>query len=222
MTIIPSPLTGLLHTNTQIQSAPKNNNQLFDFAALGPILGMAASIGALLVGLQLTAGVQTTSQAIASLPHLPLEFLQLSSLTSATIETLMGTDVLLSLDPVSDNGVAVHPLVVAGHVGILLNALNLLPTVTTTDGGRMLVAVNSRTALGAEIVPGLATFFLFVQGVRGFQTCNLLLLYLLITGISQHKVEIPCRNDVDPADGPRLPIFLATTALAVVALSPAF
>ena len=65
-------------------------------------------------------------------------------------------------------------------------------------------------------------FFVAVQGFRGYETCNLLLLYLFVTGISQHRVEVLCRNDVDPAGGVRLPVFLATTVLAVIALSPAF
>lgn len=219
VTLIPSPTTGLLNSNTQLKSSPKNNNALYDFAIMGPILGMAASWSALLVGLQLTAGVR--SNEMASLPHLPLDFFQLSTLTSATIESFLGTDVLLSLDPVSDN-VAVHPLVIAGHIGILLNALNLLPSCRTTDGGRMLLAVNARTGIWAEFLPPLFQLFLLVQGFRGWEACNILLLYFFITSISQHRVEVPCRNDVDPAGGIRLPVFVATTALAVIAMSPAF
>lgn len=186
---------------------------------MGPILGMAASWTALFVGLQLTSGVK--SSQIESLPHLPLEFFQLSTLTSATIETFLGTDVLLSLDSVSDN-VAVHPLVIAGHVGILLNALNLLPSLGTTDGGRMLTAVNGRTGFLTEFLPPLMGLFLLVQGFRGWDACNILLLYSFITNFVQHDIEVPCRNDVDPAGGIRAPVFVATTVLALIALSPAF
>ena len=172
--LVPSISTGLLHSNTQLKSPPKNNNALFDFAIMGPILGLSASWTALLVGLQLTS--QVKSSQVASLPHLPLEFFQVSTLTSATIESFLGTDVLLSLDTLSDN-VAVHPLVIAGHVGILLNALNLLPTLPTTDGGRMLCAVNGRNGIFFTSLPLLFGLFLNIQGYRGLDACNVLRIF---------------------------------------------
>ena len=217
--MVPSPSTGLLTCNTEIKSAPKNNNALFDFAVSGPALGMAASWGTLLAGLQLTAGI--ASDQVPFLPHMPLEFFQLSFLTSATIESILGTDVLLSIDPLSNN-VAVHPWVIAGHVGILINALNFLPSIPTSDGGRMLEALDTRSGALHEFLYGIFNIFLLIQGARGWGTCNLLIIYWLGASFFQHPVEVPCRNNVDRADGLRLPFFLASTLLATVALSPSF
>ena len=107
-------------------------------------------------------------------------------------------------------------------MGILLNALNLLPTLGTTDGGRMLKAVIGRSGILNVVVPSLCGLFLFVQGYRGWGVCNILILYSFLTPFVQHEVEIPCRNDVDLCGGIRSPVFVATTALAVIALSPAF
>lgn len=218
--MVPSPSTGLLTTNTQIKSPPKNNNALFDFAASGPLLGLAASWSMLLVGLQQTSGVR--SDEVASLPHVPFEFFQLSTLTSSTIESFLGTDVLLSLDPVSDN-VAVHPLVIAGHVGILINALNLVPNKVTTDGGRMLAALSTKStgliALGALL---LSPLYLIVQGFRDWGTCNLIMAYWFVTSFFYHPIDIPCRNNFDKADGFRGPLFWLSLALAIIATSPSF
>lgn len=215
--MIPSPSTGLLHTNTQYKSPPKNKNALFDFAASGPVLGMVASYIALLIGLQQTAGIET--EQLSSLPHIPLQFLQLSSLTSATIETCLGTDVLMSLDPVSD-AVALHPLALAGHVGILVNALNLLPTTSTTDGGRMLHALVTRNSLIAKTLPVVMNLVLLLQGFRGYGTSDMIILYWLITSFLHHQIETPCRNNVDTANGLRLPLFVFTTLLALIAINP--
>ena len=215
----PSLATGLMHTNTELKSPPKNKNALFDFALSGPMWGMIASWSTLLYGLQLTAGVK--SNQVASLPHMPLEFFQLSTLTSATIESFLGTDVLLSLDPVSDN-VAIHPLVIAGHVGILVNALNLLPASSgTTDGRRMLTACTDGLITGG-VPAGLVQVFLLVQGFRAWGTSSYLLLYAFLVPLLQHKTDVPCRNNVDPAGGIRPVFFAATTLLALVAISPSF
>ena len=215
--LIPSPATGILTSHTDITSPPRNANAMFDFALSGPLLGIFASWGTLLLGLQMTAGVKSSD--VALLPHMPLDFFQLSTLTSATIETFLGTDVLLSLDPVSDS-VAVHPLVIAGHVGILINALNLLPMLPTSDGGRM---IKSLVPKGADVVVFVfANIFLFVQGFRGWETSNALILYWFLVQFFLPAVDVPCRNNVDPATGLRAPVFAAATVLSMIALSPSF
>lgn len=214
----PSIATGLMTSNTEMRSPPKNANALFDFALSGPLWGMIASWTTLLYGLQLTAGVK--SNQVAFLPHMPLEFFQLSTLTSATIESFLGTNVLLSIDPISDN-VAVHPLVIAGHIGILINALNLLPTARTTDGGRMLTATGKDNS--AFFLPTiLINPFIFIQGFRAWGISSYLLVYAFLIPLIQHQTDVPCRNDVDNAGGIRTAFFAATTLLALVAISPSF
>ena len=214
----PSIATGLMTSNTEMKSPPRNANALFDFALSGPLWGMIASWTTLLYGLQLTASVKTNQ--VAFLPHMPLKFFQLSTLTSATIESFLGTDVLLSIDPISDN-VAVHPLVIAGHVGILINALNLLPTAGTTDGGRMLTATTK--GLNSFFLPSIfISPFIFIQGFRAWGTSSYLLVYAFLIPLIQHRTDVPCRNNVDPAGGIRAAFFATTTLLALVAISPSF
>ena len=192
---------------------------MFDFALSGPLMGLAASWITTLVGLSLTARVPTSQ--VGLLPHVPLNFFQLSTLTSATIESFLGTDVLLSLDPISDN-VAVHPLVIAGHVCILINALNILPSMKTSDGGRMLAACFTRYNPLAQTIQFCCYLFLLVQGIRGWNSSNLLILYLFLVPWIQHSVDVPCRNNVDRATGIRPVVFSFISLLAVIALSPSF
>ena len=103
-------MDGLLTTNGPVfLTPPKNNKALFDVAFAGPALGLAASWSTLIYGLALTSEV-VNSEVASALPHVALDFLRLSSLTSATVETFLGTDTLLSIDPVAGVGlVAVHP-----------------------------------------------------------------------------------------------------------------
>ena len=218
-TLLPSPTTGALGSSTQLLTSPKNNKAFFDVAFSGPLLGGIASLGTLVYGLQQT--LQVRSNEIAALPHVPLDFLKLSSLTSATIESLMGTDVLLSIDPPSDN-VAVHPMVIAGHVGILVNALALLPTRYTSDGGRMLRGAFSRFSVAVRAAQPLFVLFLVVQAFRDWETSSMLALYLFIGGACDDNVDVPCRNDVDPAGGLRIALFVASALVAAIAVSPAF
>lgn len=222
--LFPFRTTGLLYTHTQPTNPPKDNKVLFDFAFSGPLLGMITSWGMLAYGLVQTAIAK--QDEIVNFPHIPLDFLKLSCLTSATIESLVGTDVLLSIDPLLQNGVAVHPLVVAGHVGVLINALSLLPVSSTTDGGRMLRAAFPNPSsigegLAPTLLPSLSYIFLLVQGFRDWKVSGMLICYLFISGVV-NQVDVPCRNNIDAAGALRLALVMATTLGALVAVSPAF
>merc|ERR1711862_1063379 len=138
-------------------------------------------MGTLVYGVQQTS-MQVTESQIAALPRIPLDFLQLSSLTSATIETFLGTDVLLSIDPLAEPDVAVHPLVIAGHVGILINALALLPSRETSDGGRMVRGAFTRNSFAGNVIGFLSFLFLLAQAFRVWRVSGVLSLYLLIGG----------------------------------------
>ena len=219
-TVIPGP-TGILGTSTQLLSSPKNNKAFFDFAFLGPLFGLVASWATLAVGLQQTVLV-TKSSEIAQLPHLPLDFLKLSMLTSATIETFVGTDVLLSIDPLSNPNVAIHPLVVVGHIGLMVNALAMLPIHATSDGGRMLRSAFSRFSVAVNILSPLIGVFMFVQAFRDWNISGILAFYLIFCSSFDDDVDIPCRNDVDPADGIRAVAWLSSFLVSAIAISPSF
>ena len=112
---------------------------------------------------------------------------------------------------------------IAGHVGILVNALNLLPFARTTDGGRILKACTRGQNFFLEpVVSFLVNSFVLVQGFRVWGTSSYLLLYAILISFVQHETDVPCRNDVDPTGEIRTAFFGLTTLVALVAISPSF
>jgi hypothetical protein len=101
---------------------------MFDFSAAGPLFGMIASLFAVTVGSQLT-----TTADPATLPSMPLEILRQSSLAGGILDAVIGNGVLsvpdgaLGTSAVSTMTIPLHPIAVAGFIGLIVNALNVLP-----------------------------------------------------------------------------------------------
>ena len=102
---------------------------MFDFSLAGPLTGMLASICALALGAQLTTATGDTSY----LPALPLEILRQSSLGGGLLDALLGPGVLdvppgaLGTPAVASMTIPLHPLAIAGYIGLVVNALSMLP-----------------------------------------------------------------------------------------------
>lgn len=95
---------------------------MFDFAIAGPLAGLFVSLALLWNGLDLTA----TSAFGTQYPVLPVDLLRSSSLGGGLVEYFLGNTALLP-----DQGPAallpLHPYAIAGFIGLLTNALALLP-----------------------------------------------------------------------------------------------
>lgn len=104
---------------------------MFDFAIAGPLCGIIASLSALYFGLEMT--VFTDAQSYAKFPALPLEILRQSSLGGGIVEAVLGQgalsvpDAAMGSQMVSNINIPLHPLAVAGYIGLIINALSLLP-----------------------------------------------------------------------------------------------
>lgn len=104
---------------------------MFDFAVAGPLAGIVASLATLYFGLQLT--VFTDQQTYAAFPALPLEILRQSTLGGGIIETFLGNGALSvpggmqGTAAIASMKIALHPLAIAGYVGLIVNALSLVP-----------------------------------------------------------------------------------------------
>ena len=101
---------------------------MFDFGLAGPALGVLASVVALVVGSQLTvAGDPTT------FPALPLAILRQSTLGGGIIDYILGGGTLyvsegaLGTSAVAEMTIRLHPVALAGYMGLIVNALSLLP-----------------------------------------------------------------------------------------------
>jgi membrane-associated protease RseP (regulator of RpoE activity) len=128
---IPAPppfLFGTLGAIIRMRSPAKNRNSLFDIAVAGPLAGLAVAIPAIMMGLGWSrVGRIPPGEHIAfgdSLLMRLFVYLQFGSVPA-------GWDVFI------------HPVALAGWVGLFVTALNLFP-VGQLDGGRIAYALFGR------------------------------------------------------------------------------
>jgi membrane-associated protease RseP (regulator of RpoE activity) len=138
---IPAPppfLFGTLGAIIRMRSPAKDRNSLFDIAAAGPLAGLVIAIPAILLGLE-----WSTVARVPSGGHIVFG----DSL-------LMRLLVYLKFGPLGEGmDVFIHPVALAGWVGLFVTALNLFP-VGQLDGGRIAYALFGRR----HRVVGVATF----------------------------------------------------------------
>ena len=123
-TIVPSLQTGLSGAVTPLMSSPPNLKSLFDFAVAGPLSGLIISLFFMYSGLELTAFMSPEAQS--QLPSLPLQLLRSSALAGGMVEWLLGEGILAQA-PNAGATALLHPFAIAGFVGLISNALALLP-----------------------------------------------------------------------------------------------
>jgi membrane-associated protease RseP (regulator of RpoE activity) len=138
---IPAPppfLFGTLGAIIRMRSPARDRNSLFDIAAAGPLAGLVIAIPAILLGLE-----WSTVAHVPSGGHLVFG----DSL-------LMRLLIYLKFGPLAEGmDVFVHPVALAGWVGLFVTALNLFP-VGQLDGGRIAYALFGRR----HRLVGIATF----------------------------------------------------------------
>lgn len=122
-TLVPSLVTGTTSTVTTFKETPKNKEAIFDFAVAGPLTGILASVAALIIGSQMTLISDPST-----LPGLPLEILRQSTLGGGIIDGIIqGSLYVPDGAPMSGITIMLHPLAIAGYIGLVVNALALLP-----------------------------------------------------------------------------------------------
>eukprot|EP00956_Cyclotella_meneghiniana_P033017 scaffold92765_cov67-Cyclotella_meneghiniana.AAC.4 len=213
-TLIPSFSLGLTGAITPIKSPPKNIKSLFDFAMAGPACGIVTSLTLLYIGLEMTAFTDSTS--LQQLPSLPASLLRSSTLASGIIEYLLGAGLLNSPDP-TISLVKLHPFAIAGFIGLMTNALSLLP-IGNTDGGRISVAFFGRSL--SRIVQGAAILTLAICGLFGLDESGIFIFYALYTQFFQKEPEIPCRNETEELDTRRGLLAIAMSVVVALTLFP--
>jgi hypothetical protein len=101
---------------------------MFDFSIAGPLVGMIASILAIVIGSQLTLVSDATL-----FPALPLEILRQSTLAGTLFNEILGNGVLnvpqgaIGTPAVASMTVSLHPVAIAGYISLIVNALSVLP-----------------------------------------------------------------------------------------------
>lgn len=191
----------------QVRSPIPNRKTLFDIGIAGPLAGLAISLPLLLFGLH--------HSALVSLPapdnSIPTDaFDPKSSLLFFLISrAILGGQLTAS------QGLDLHPLAIAGGLGLLITALNLMP-VGQLDGGHIVQAMyGQRTArLVGQISRMLVLILAIVQQ-------PILFLWALIL-IFMPVVNQPALNDVCELDDKRdfLGLFALTLLLVIILRAP--
>ena len=129
-TLVPSLDAGLTGAITSLEAPPKDKQSLFDFAIAGPLTGLGVSVVLMYIGMFLSSSMDAA--AFSDLPALPLSLLRQSSLAGGIIDSispglLTVPDAALGTKALADINISLHPLTIAGYLGLMTNAINLLP-----------------------------------------------------------------------------------------------
>jgi len=209
---IPVPtLIGTMGAVIRMKGQMPDRKALFDIGVAGPVAGLVATVVVTLIGLHLDPVTAPASLAESG----------------ATYELALGFPPLLQFlawlsgQPLyfDDPMTTVHPLVIAGWVGMLVTFLNLIP-VGQFDGGHVLraIAPEHQTTVAA-VVPAvlysLAGYLLLVQGIAARNVMIWAVWGTAALGLAAVGPATPM--DDDTAIGPRRKLLGAATFLVGLA-----
>ncbi|MEB3160759.1 MAG: site-2 protease family protein [Synechocystis sp.] len=198
---LPNWQIGSFGAITRFESLLPNRNTLFDVAISGPALGGLVSLGFLIVGLLLSKE--------GSLFQLPGQFLQGSILVGTVAKLILG-------ETLQSNLISLHPLTILGWLGLVINALNLLPA-GQLDGGRIVQAIYGRKTARRTTIATL----ILLGGVALFNPANPIPLYWAIVVLFlQRQLERPSLNELTEPDDTRAGLGLFALLLMLLTLIP--
>ena len=200
---IPAPppifLFGTLGAVIRMRSPARDRNSLFDIAVAGPLAGLIVAIPALLVGLR-------WSYVSVVPPGTGMTFGD--SLLMRLLTYLVFGDIPAGMD------VIVHPVALAGWVGLFVTALNLFP-VGQLDGGRIAYALFGP----AHRLVSIGTFFALLALALVTWSPNWVVfagLVFLLIGFH----HAPPLDDVTPLSKERYAIGIFCLILLVLLIPP--
>jgi len=202
---IPIPFfLGTFGAFIQMRSPVPTRKALFDVAVAGPLGGIIIAIPLLFWGLSLSEIVPLTNQSsLLTFQSLNPQF---SFLLSIVAKLALGSNLI------AGKAIHLHPLAVAGYVGIIVTALNLMP-VGQLDGGHIVHAMyGQKTAI---IIGKLTRLFMFILALvqPDFLLWAIILLLMPVS-------DQPALNDVTELDNKRDLLGLFSLALLLSILLP--
>jgi hypothetical protein len=154
---IPFPyFLGTFGAYIQMRSPIPHRKALFDVAIVGALGGFLATVLLLMWGLSLSELVQLSNKSsLANMDSLNPRF---SLLLSLLVKFIKGSQFS------ADKALDLHPLAVAGYIGLMLSALNLIP-VGQLKGGHIVHAMfgQSTAIIVGQITRLLMLFFAFIH-----------------------------------------------------------
>jgi membrane-associated protease RseP (regulator of RpoE activity) len=198
---LPTGQIGSFGSITRFESLLPDRSTLFDISIAGPAAGGLISLVMLIVGLLLSK----TGGGL----DLPSQFLQGSILVGALAKIVLGA-------AVNQASISIHPLVIIGWLGLVINALNLMPA-GQLDGGRIVQAIYGRktaqrTTLVTLVILGFVAFF---------NPANLVILYwLVLVGFLQRALERPSLDEITEPNDARAALGLLALFLMAATVIP--
>nr|MDJ0650149.1 site-2 protease family protein [Xenococcaceae cyanobacterium MO_188.B19] len=200
---LPPTFVGTLGAITQRQSPVPHRRALFDIAFVGSLAGFIVTLPILFLGLSLSETVPLENSNLLNFQALDP---RLSFFIAMVAKLTLGSQLQ------SGMAIHLHPLAVAGYIGLLITALNLMP-VGQLDGGNIVHGVfGQKTAIGiGQIARFLAILFAVIHPAFWIWTIIFWLMPLL---------DQPALNDVTELDNIRDFLGLLALALLVFILLP--
>ena len=198
---LPTWQIGSFGAITRFESLLPNRNALFDIAFAGPAAGGGLSLVLLTVGLFLSHP--------GSLFQVPTQFFQGSILVGSLARVVFGEELQKAL-------IDVHPLTIIGWLGLVINALNLLPA-GQLDGGRIVQAIYGRKTTRQTTIASLIILVILTL----INPANSLPLYWAIVILFlQRDLEKPSLNELTEPDDIRAVWGLLILFLMLATLIP--
>ncbi|MEA5594550.1 site-2 protease family protein [Rivularia sp. UHCC 0363] len=202
---IPMPLfLGTFGAFIQMRSPVPNRKALFDVSIAGPIAGFLASLPLLIWGLTNSELVPINNEA---------QMLNTDALNPRnSILIALLSKLTLGAQLTSNMAIDLHPVAVAGFLGIIVTALNLIP-VGQLDGGHIVHAMfGQKTAM---VIGQIARLMLLLLSL--IQSEYLLwAIYLIFLRLTDE----PALNDVTELDNKRDIFGLVAIALLILIVLP--
>lgn len=203
---LPLPITpiGTLGAVIRMDNREANRRQMFDIGIAGPLAGLVVIIPILMIGI---SKLDLTDAAVAPRGSLELE-LPLGPRLLMQWLSPPGYEAQRSISIGQ-----VNPFFMAGWVGVLVTALNMMP-VSQLDGGHVTYCLFGRRAhwIARVFMVGLIGYMLYY---REFQMSLMVILILLI-GVDHP----PTSNDRMPLGTARWIIGVASLIIPVLCLTP--
>lgn len=203
---IPNPFfLGTLGAFIRMRSPVPNRKALFDVSIAGPIAGFLASLPLLIWGLANSQIVPIEENARLLNPDAlnPSHSILIALLSKLTLGAQLSSGVAIDL----------HPVAIAGVLGIIVTALNLMP-VGQLDGGHIVHAMfGQKTAMVIGYIARLLLLLLsFVQ--QQYLVWAICLIFLV------RLADEPALNDVTELDNKRDFFGLLAIALLILIVLP--
>lgn len=207
---IPVPPAGIFPFGTfgafiQMKAPVPNRKALFDIGVAGPLSGLVVTIPLLLWGLAHSTIAPTSEES---------GILNFSSLQpTGSLLLLLLSKLALGSQLTAESTLDLHPVAIAGFLGLVITAINLIP-VGQLDGGHIVHAMfGQRTgALIGQVTRLLVLGLALVQ--PEFLLWAILLFFI-------PAVDEPALNDVSELDNGRDAIGLLSLVLLVLIILPA-